>query len=598
MGEPLESYGLIGDLQSAALVGRHGSIDWLCLPRFDSDACFAALLGDSGNGRWLIEPADGGRATQRYRGETLILETDWETDDGDVRVIDFMPPRGRAPDVVRIVEGLRGEVAVHSELAIRLGYGKVVPWVHRAGGGLLAVAGADGLCFHTRAETHGENLRTHSRLTVREGERVPFVLTWFEPHHEVPPEIDAEKALRETEEFWDGWLKDCGYEGPYRTAVRRSLVVLKALTYGPTGGIVAAPTTSLPERIGGVRNWDYRFCWLRDATLTLLALLDAGYSDEARAWRDWLLRAVAGDPAEVQVLYRVAGERRATELELDWLSGYEGSTPVRIGNEASRQLQLDVYGEVLEALFQARQHDIDADEHAWALQRHLLRHLEREWRRPDHGIWEIRGEPRHFTHSKVMAWVAFDRACRTVEEHGLEGDLDRWRELRDEIHGEVCERGWSEELGSFTQHYGSDTVDASLLMIPLVGFLPGDDERVLGTLARIEEELVDDGLVLRYRTDPDVCVDGLPEGEGHFLPCSFWYVEALVLANRADEAERVLERVAGLAGELGLLPEEYDPHAGRFLGNYPQAFSHLALVSAALCLAEGGGGGAARARSR
>jgi GH15 family glucan-1,4-alpha-glucosidase len=593
MAERIEDYALISDLQTAALVSRLGSIDWLCFPRFDSGSCFAALVGTEEHGRWLLRPADGDASSSwRYRSETLILETVWETADGAVRVIDFMPPRGQDPDVVRIVEGVRGEVAMRSELVIRFDYGHVVPWVRRVeSGARLAVAGPDALRFQTPADTYGENMRTYSDVTVREGERVPFVLTWFPSHHDGPAAIDPEQALADTEEFWDDWIKACAYDGPWAEEVRRSLVVLKALTYAPTGGIVAAPTASLPEQIGGVRNWDYRYCWLRDATLTLLAFLDANYADEARAWRAWLLRTVAGDPADLQAVYSVMGDRRLTELELDWLPGYEGSQPVRIGNAACSQVQLDVYGELLDALFEGRRNGIPSDPTAWALQKALLRHLEGAWRERDNGLWEIRGEPQQFTHSKVMVWVAFDRACRSVHEQGLDGPVERWEAVRDEIHAAVCREAWDAELGSFTQYYGSGTVDAALLIIPLVGFLPGDDERVLGTIAAVERELVDDGLVRRYRTEDDV--DSLPPGEGYFLPCSFWLVEALVLAGRGDDARRLFGRLAGLANDLGLLPEEYDAGAERLVGNFPQAFTHLALVSAAMCLQRDG---AVRAR--
>jgi GH15 family glucan-1,4-alpha-glucosidase len=584
VAEPIEDYALIGDLQTAALVSRSGSIDWLCFPRFDSGSCFGALVGTDEHGRWLLAPADdAARSSRRYRGETLILETDWETEGGAVRVIDFMPPRGQDPDVVRIVEGLHGEVAMQSELVIRFDYGHVIPWVRRVDSGArVAVAGPDALCFQTPARTRGENMRTRSEVTVREGERVPFVLTWFPSHQKGPTSIDPEQALADTEDFWGDWLEGCGYDGPWAGVVRRSLVVLKALTYAPTGGIVAAPTTSLPEELGGVRNWDYRFCWLRDATLTLLAFLDADYADEAKAWRDWLLRTVAGDPADVQVVYSVMGDRRLPELELDWLPGYEGSTPVRIGNEACRQVQHDVFGELMDALYEGRKRGIPSDQFAWALQRALLGHLADAWRERDHGLWEIRGEPQHFTHSKVMAWVAFDRGCRSVREQGLDGDVERWEELRDEIHAEVCREAWDAELGSFTQYYGSGTVDAALLTIPLVGFLPGDDERVRGTIAAIERDLVRDGLVLRYRTEENV--DGLPPGEGYFLPCSFWLAEALVLAGRAEEGRELIERLVGFANDVGLYSEEYDAKSRRFVGNFPQAFTHLALVSAALCL--------------
>jgi GH15 family glucan-1,4-alpha-glucosidase len=583
----IEDYALIGDLQTAALVSRDGSIDWLCFPRFDSDACFAALLGTEEHGRWLLAPVDEARTVQRrYDGETLILETDWETERGAVRVIDFMPPRGRDPDIVRIVEGVHGEVALRSELVIRFDYGSVVPWVRRIDSARIAIAGPHGLCFRTPAKTRGENMRTVSKLTVGAGERVPFVLTWFRSYEDVPAEIDPEQALRDTEEYWGEWMRTCDYDGPWREEVRRSLVVLKALTYSPTGGIVAAPTTSLPELIGGVRNWDYRYCWLRDAALTLDALIRAGYVQEVNAWREWLLRAVAGDPADLQIMYSVTGGRRLTELELGWLPGYEGSRPVRIGNAAGGQLQLDVYGEVIDAFYRARTVGLEPDRNAWALQQALLGHLEKVWREPDHGIWEIRGPRQHFTHSKVMAWVAFDRATRTVEEQGLEGPVERWRQLSAEIHAEVCQRGYDSDLGAFTQYYGSGTLDASLLVLPLVGFLPGDDERVRGTVSAIERGLCRDGLVIRYLTEPDVSVERLPPGEGCFLACSFWLVEALAAVGRLDDGRAVMERLLRLPTDLGLLSEEYDPSDKRLLGNFPQAFTHLALISAAFALVD------------
>jgi GH15 family glucan-1,4-alpha-glucosidase len=578
----IEDYALIGDLQTAALVERGGSIDWLCFPRFDSGACFAALLGTEDNGRWLVAPIEGGTTTRRYLHETLVLETTWETSDGAVRVLDFMPPRGKAPDVVRIVEGLRGRVRMRSELVIRFDYGCIVPWVRRADHARLAIAGPDALCFRTRASTRGENMRTLSEFTVDEGERVPFVLTWYPSHEELPAEIDPEQALEDTESFWREWNDSCDVRLPdeWRDVIQRSLMVLKALTYAPTGGIVAAPTTSLPEWIGSVRNWDYRYCWLRDATLTLLALLNAGYAEEAKAWRAWLLRAVAGDPADIQIMYGVAGERRLTELEAPWLAGYEGSAPVRIGNAASEQVQLDVFGEVMDALYQARAHGLPRERHAWALQKVLLAYLTDAWREPDSGIWEVRGPRRHFVHSKVMAWVAFDRAVRSVEDQGLEGPVDLWRTVRDEIHREVCEHGYDEELGSFTQSYGSKALDASLLNIPLVGFLPASDPRVRGTVVAVERELLQDGFVHRYRTLEEG-VDGLPPGEGVFLPCSFWLVDCLELVGRTDDARALFERLLSLANDVGLLSEEYDPVAGRLLGNFPQAFTHLALVNSA-----------------
>jgi GH15 family glucan-1,4-alpha-glucosidase len=578
----VEDYALIGDLQAAALIERHGSIDWLCFPRFDSGACFASLLGGPENGRWLLAPRNGGSPLRRYLHDTLVLETTWKTDEGSVRVLDFMPPRGKAPDVVRIVEGESGRVRMRSELVIRFDYGLILPWVRRVDDARVAIAGPDGLCFRTPSRTHGENMRTISEFSVDEGERVPFVLTWFPSHGEVPAEIDPEQALADTEDFWRRWSEKSALNVPddWRDILHRSLIVLKALTYEPTGGIVAAPTTSLPERIGGVRNWDYRYCWLRDATLTLLALLDGDHAEEAGAWRSWLLRAVAGDPADMQIMYGVAGERRLTEYELPWLPGYESSAPVRIGNAASEQLQLDVYGEVMDALYQARAHGLAFEKSAWSLQVKLLEYLEHVWRMPDDGIWEIRGERRHFVHSKVMAWVAFDRAVRSVETQGIEGPADHWRAIRDAIHREVCEQGYHEELGSFTQTYGSNELDASLLLIPLVGFLPASDPRVRGTVEAIERDLLQDGLVLRYRTH-ESAVDGLPPGEGVFLPCSFWLVDCLELLERHDEAHALFERLLGLANDVGLLSEEYDPVEGRLLGNFPQAFTHLALVNSA-----------------
>jgi GH15 family glucan-1,4-alpha-glucosidase len=582
MTAPIENYALIGDLQAAALVERGGSIDWLCFPRFDSGACFASLLGNEENGRWLLAPLRGGTPTRRYLHDTMVLETTWETPDGVVRVFDFMPPRGKAPDVVRIVEGVSGSVRMRSELVIRFDYGHVVPWVRREDGGRIAVAGPDALSFRTPAPTRGERMRTVSELTVEEGQRVPFVLTWYPSHEPSPGKIDAELALAETESFWRDWNARCKVPLPaeWRDLLHRSLMVLKTLTYAPTGGIVAAPTTSLPEFIGGVRNWDYRYCWLRDATLTLLALLQADHVDEALDWRSWLLRAVAGDPADLQIMYGVGGERRLTELELRWLAGYEGSRPVRIGNAASEQLQVDVYGEVMDALYQARAHGLAEERTAWQLQKTLLRYLDRMWQEPDEGIWEIRGERRHFVHSKVMAWVAFDRAVRSVEEHGLDGPVDQWRAARDEIHAQVCDRGYDASLGSFVQSYGSAQLDASLLLVPLVGFLPADDPRVAGTIAAVERELVEDGFVLRYRTHADG-VDGLPPGEGVFLPCSFWLVDCYELIGRHDDAHRLFERLVGLANDVGLLSEEYDPRAERLVGNFPQAFTHLALVNTA-----------------
>jgi GH15 family glucan-1,4-alpha-glucosidase len=582
----IEDYALLGDLQTAALVERGGSIDWLCFPRFDSAACFAALLGGPDDGRWLLAPSTPATSTRRYLHDTLVLETTWQTDDGSVaRVLDFMPPRGKAPDIVRIVEGVKGRVHFRSELTIRFDYGRVVPWVRKRTHEDLtrvALAGPDALVFRTTADTRGEDMRTVSEVSIDEGERVPFGLTWFPSHEDVPERIDSEQALSDTESFWRGWAERCEIDLPPDRAamVRRSLIVLKALTYEPTGGIVAAATTSLPEWIGSVRNWDYRYCWLRDATLTLLALLQGNHEEEAMAWRRWLLRAVAGDPADIQIMYGVGGERRLTEYELPWLDGYEGSSPVRVGNAASEQLQIDVYGEVLDALYQARAHGIPFDAQAWRIQLAVLDHLEDAWRQPDEGIWEIRGERRHFVHSKVMAWVAFDRAVLTIEEQGLDGPVDRWSAVRDEIHRDVCEHGFDRELNSFTQTYGAQELDASLLLLPLVGFLPATDERMRGTIEAVERELLQDGFVLRYRTQKQG-VDGLPPGEGAFLPCSFWLANCYELLGRHDEAEALFERLIGLANDLGLLSEEYDPKAKRLLGNFPQAFTHLALVSTA-----------------
>jgi GH15 family glucan-1,4-alpha-glucosidase len=583
----IEDYALLSDLQTAALVHRRGSIDWCCFPRFDSDACFATLLGHREHGRWLVAPVGDGEARRRYREGSLVLETEWETNDGRVRVIDFMPPRGKAPDIVRIVEGLSGTVPMRSELVIRFGYGKVVPWVRRVDSARVATAGPDALCFRTPAPTRGENLTTVSEFKVSEGERVPFVLTWFPSHEELPASFDPESALGDADRFWHDWTSRCAYDGPYRDAVLRSLVVLKGLIYEPTGGIVAAPTTSLPEWPGGVRNWDYRYCWLRDATLTLLAFLNADYVDEAGDWREWLLRAAAGDPDDLQIMYGVAGERRLPEWEVDWLPGFEDSRPVRVGNSAADQLQIDVYGEVTDALYQARTHGLRGSMPGWQLVRRMLDLLVHRWREPDEGIWEIRGQRRHFTHSKVMAWVAFDRGIKLCEEFGRKGSLDVWVPLRAEIHAEVCREGFDAERGTFTQSYESKEVDASLLLIPLVGFLPPGDERVRGTVRAVQEDLSQDGFLLRYRTQEGV--DGLPGGEGVFLPCSFWLVDALALDGRADEARELFERLLSVANDLGLLSEEYDPASKRLLGNFPQAFTHIALVNSAYNLSRVGG---------
>ncbi|MET9735248.1 glycoside hydrolase family 15 protein [Streptomyces sp. NPDC006458] len=594
MQHRIEDYALIGDEQTAALVGRDGSVDWLCLPRFDSGACFARLLGDDDNGHWRIAPRDADLCTRRaYRPGTLVLDTDWETDEGAVRVTDLMPQRDRAPDVVRIVEGLRGRVTVRSTLRIRFDYGSVVPWMRNVGGHRVAVAGPDAAWLRSEPPVHtwGEDFATHAEFTVTAGQRVAFVLTWHPSHEPRPPLVDPFETLETSVADWQAWAGRCRYDGPHREAVLRSLVTLKALTYRPTGGVVAAPTTSLPEELGGVRNWDYRFCWLRDSTLTLGALLAAGYREEAVAWRDWLLRAVAGAPADLQIMYGVAGERRLPEMEVPWLTGYENSAPVRIGNGAVRQLQLDVYGEVMDSMALARRAGLSTEPHAWALQCALMEWLRANWRQPDEGLWEVRGGRRHFVHSKVMVWVAADRAVRALEENPeLSGDLEGWRAMRDEVHREVCAQGYDPERNTFTQYYGSRELDAALLLIPYVGFLPPEDPRVVGTVDAVRDELGHDGLLRRYSTQ-DCGVDGLPGAEGTFLACSFWLAQALHLTGRRDEARELFERLAGLTNDVGLLAEEYDPASGRHLGNFPQAFSHIGLVNAALALFGGDGAG-------
>jgi GH15 family glucan-1,4-alpha-glucosidase len=583
----IEDYALIGDLQTAALVGRDCSIDWCCFPRFDSDACFAALLGTEEHGRWLLAPAAGTtRTVRRYRHDTLILESVLESTGGSVRVIDFMPPRGDAPDIVRIVEGLTGRVEMRSELIVRFDSGRIVPWVRRVDDARVAIAGPDALCFRTPAPTYGVGMTTVSEFTVTSGDRVPFVLTWYPSHEGLPEAIDPELALDDAEEFWLSWTAMCEHDGEYHEEIHQSLLVLKALTYSPTGGMVAAPTTSLPEQIGGVRNWDYRYCWLRDATLALLSMLRCGYRDEAITWRQWLLRAIAGNPADLQIMYGLAGERRLDEHELDWLPGYAGSKPVRVGNAASTQLQLDVYGEVLDALYQTRVHGAPPDDNVWSLTVKLLEWLEEHWRDEDAGIWEIRGPRRHFTHSKVMAWVAFDRAVRYCDEFGREGPTDRWRAARDELRDVILTRGWSDEKQAFTQSFDSDELDASVLLMPLVGFMPADDPRMISTVAAVRRELTCDGLVLRYRPR-EAAVDGLPGEEGVFLPCSFWLVAVLALQGHHDEARELFERLLDLRNDVGLLSEEYDPVARRQLGNFPQAFTHLTLIEAAFVLGEG-----------
>ncbi|MFE0513554.1 glycoside hydrolase family 15 protein [Streptomyces sp. NPDC058964] len=590
----IEDYALIGDEQTAALVGRNGSIDWLCLPRFDSAACFARLLGDEENGHWRIAPKGADMCTRRaYRTDTLVLDTEWETEEGTVRVTDLMPQRDRCPDVMRIVEGVSGRVTVRSTLRLRFDYGAIIPWMRRSGGHRVAVAGPDSVWLRSEpaVRTWGEDFGTHSEFTVAEGERVAFVLTWHPSHEPRPSLVDPYEALRASVTDWRRWATRCRYDGPHRDAVVRSLITLKALTYAPTGGIVAAATTSLPEELGGTRNWDYRYCWLRDSTLTLGALLSAGYHKEAEAWRDWLLRAVAGDPGRLQIMYGVAGERRLPEFEVSWLSGFAGSVPVRIGNGAVDQLQLDVYGEVLDSLWLARSSGLSAKPHMWSLQGVLLQWLREAWRRPDEGLWEVRGGRRQFVHSKVMVWVAADRAVRTLEEHpDLPGDLVGWRALRDEVHREVCEKGYDPERNTFTQYYGSRELDASLLLIPRVGFLPPDDPRVVGTVDAIREDLGHGGFVRRYDTS-GTSVDGIEGDEGAFLACSFWLADALHLTGRTDDARDLFERLVGLANDVGLLAEEYDPVAGCQLGNFPQAFSHIGLVNTALALFGGDGAG-------
>lgn len=578
----IEDYALLGDCETAALVSRNGSIDWLCWPRFDSDACLSALLGTPDNGRWQIAPIDeSARISRAYRGDTLILETRIETKEGSALLIEFMPVRG-APksDLIRIVVGERGTVRMRTELVIRYGYGKAVPWVSRLeDGGLKAVSGPDMIVLRSPVALHGEGLKSIGEFSVSEGERIPFVLTYGPSHLPVPECVDPDAALSQTEKFWTEWSDRGDTAGEWSKEVRRSLVTLKALTFAPTGGIVAAPTTSLPEQLGGQRNWDYRFCWLRDATLTLLSLMNSGHNEEARAWRDWLIRAAAGAPHQMQILYGLAGERRTMEWEVDWLPGFEGSRPVRVGNAAHRQLQLDVYGEVMDALHQARRAGLAPSDSAWALQCALLDHLETIWHEPDDGIWEVRGGRQHFTFSKVMAWAAFDRGISGIEEFALEGPVDRWRELRRRIHEDVCRHGFDPELGSFVQSYGSKQLDASLLLLPTLGFLPASDERIRGTVEAVERALVVDGLVLRY--DTAETSDGLPAGEGAFLACSFWLVDVYVLMGRLEDARRLFERLIALRNDVGLLAEEYDTAAGRQVGNFPQAFSHISLVNSA-----------------
>src|SRR5215813_129991 len=609
----IEDYALIGDMQSAALVSREGSIDWLCLPRFDSDAVFAAMVGDSNNGQWRLNPtaregppSRAGKVERSYRKDTLILETQWTTVGGVVKVIDFMPKRGDdKPVLIRIVEGIQGAVEMESILMLRFGYGRVVPWVRRSGDAIFAVAGPDSVWIRSPVRLVGHDLAHHADFVVRAGDRVPFVLTW-QPSHlaDAPAVVDAGESLEQTASFWTDWVSRCTYQGKYRDAVVRSLITIKALTYAPTGGIVAAPTTSLPEDLGGVRNWDYRYCWLRDATLVLEALLRTGYVDEAAAWRGWLGRAVAGSAKDVQIMYGVAGERRLDEWIAGWLRGYEGSGPVRIGNEAVKQAQLDVYGEVIDAIMLGRQAGLSFDKHTASLFNQFLAYLEEHWSEPDEGIWEVRGGPQHFVHSKVMAWVAFDRRIKMAEE-GLafppDQTLSRWRRIRDEIHAEVCEKGYDPSLGAFTQYYGSNTFDAAVLVMAEVGFLPPDDARLVSTIKTIRRELTRDGLLIRY-SQPEIgtagmSVDGLPGGEGAFLACSFWLVNALSLIGQEDEATSMFDRLLALRSDLGLLSEEYDPRYHRQVGNSPQAFSHVPLILAALNLENHEGRHSRRTRS-
>ena len=567
-------------------MGRDGSIAWLCLPRFDDAACFAALLGTPEHGRWLLAPAVPVRQVRRrYRDHTLVLETEFETEAGTVAVLDAMPLESH--EVVRVVEGRSGRVPMRLELVVRFDYGSLVPWVRRTADGVAAIAGPNALLLRTPVALRGEDFRTLAEFDVTAGQRVPFSLAWYPSHQPPPPPLDVERSLGETERWWQEWAGRCTYDGPWRDAVVRSLVTLKAMTYAPTGGIVAAVTTSLPEQLGGVRNWDYRYCWLRDATFTLYALMTGGYVDEAGAWRDWLVRAVAGKPSQSQILDGVAGERLLREWEVPWLPGYEASAPVRVGNAAATQFQLDVYGEVLDAMHVARRSRLHPDDSAWRVERALVEYVAATWREPDEGIWEVRGDRRHFTHSKVMAWVALDRAVKAVERFRLDGPVERWRRVRAEIHDEVCQRGFDRDLGAFVQYYGAAQVDASLLMAPVVGFLPASDPRILGTVRAIGRHLMSDGFVARYQTHPDV--DGLPPGEATFLPCTLWMADNLALQGRLDEARELFERVLAVRNDVGLLSEEYEPRTRRLLGNFPQALSHVAIVNTAQNLTRAGG---------
>ncbi len=590
---PIEDYALLGDMRTAALVDRNGSVDWMCLPRFDTPSCFAALLGRADHGHWLLRPAgESKRIERRYSDGTLVLETTHHAEEGSVRLIEFMALDAGTPQLVRIVEGLEGEVPMWMQLVVRFDFGAVVPWARRTDDGTLFIGGPDALRLRTPVRVHGEDFTSVAEFRVRRGERIPFVLSFHPSHEPTAPARDAEEMLAHTARAWQSWSQQCTYQGPWRDMVLRSLITLKALIYAPTGGIIAAPTTSLPEALGGVRNWDYRFCWLRDAAYALYALLMTGYRDEAVAWRDWLLRAAAGRPQDLQIVYGVRGDRRLLERELPWLPGYQGAAPVRIGNGAARQFQLDVYGEVMDVLGLGGDFGIDHDDDAWQLQKVLMDFLESNWEKPDEGIWEVRGGQQQFTHSKVMAWRAFDRAAKSVERLGLEGPVARWRALRERIHTDVCSKGFDAKRNTFVQYYGSQALDASLLIIPLVGFLPATDPRMVGTVAAIERELMSGGLVYRYATAGSHA-DGLPPGEGSFLPLSFLYVNNLARQGRKTEAVACFERLLGLANDVGLLSEEYEPALGRMLGNFPQALTHVGLVNSAIELS-GGGAPAAR----
>lgn len=580
MSEKIENYALIGDCETAALVGRNGSIDWLCWPAFDSDACFAAILGTHKNGRWLVAPSDDIiTISRRYLGDTLILETRFETKSGTVALIDFMPPRGKASDIVRLVRGVSGTVKMRMELVIRFGFGVDIPWVRRIDHSLLAVAGQDMTVLRTPVETRGEDLTTVSEFEVKAGETVPFVLTYGPSHLDPPEPIDPEIALQETETFWKEWCSHCTRDGEYHDLILRSLITLKALTFAPTGGIVAAPTTSLPEKLGGARNWDYRFCWLRDATFTLLALMNSGYTEEASAWHNWLLRAAAGSPSSMQIMYGIWGQRRLLEWEAGWLDGYEGAQPVRIGNAAHAQLQLDVYGELIDAFHQSRMAKLKLDDETWALECNVLNHLAEVWDQPDHGIWERRGQPRHYVFSKVMTWVAFDRGIKSAETFGFKAPLLHWRALREAIHRDVCHRGFDAEENAFVESYGSKLLDASVLLLPAVGFLPASDPRICGTIAAVEKHMRRDGFVLRH--DPREVSEEKQPIEGAFLACTLWLADAYVLSGNLDKAQELFDRVAGVANDVGLLAEEYDSIARRQTGNFPQALTHIALVNTA-----------------